>query len=71
MSEHEGLLDDERADSAVLVVVHVRAADTNRAHLDENFAFFRLRQRACLEPDVVRTVKRGDEVGLGCHSGWI
>jgi hypothetical protein len=71
MAEHERLLDDERPDPAVLVVVHVGAADTDRVHLDEHVAFSELRHRARLEPDVVRAVERGHEVGRRRHRGWI
>ena len=61
MAEHQRLLDDERADPAVLVVVHVGPADTDGAHLDENVALSDLRQRTRLEADVVRPVQRGHE----------
>jgi len=70
MAEHERLLDDERPDPAVLVVVHVGPADTDRVHLDEHVAFSELRQSARLEPDVVRAVQRCDEVRRR-HRGWI
>jgi hypothetical protein len=51
--------------------VHVGPADTDGVHFDKNVALSELRQRARLDPDVLRAVKRGDYVGRGCHSGWI
>jgi hypothetical protein len=41
--EHEGALHDEAADPSVLEVVHIRAADSDRADAYQNLAWPRFR----------------------------
>jgi hypothetical protein len=69
VAEHQRLLDDEGADPAVLVVMHVGAAHTDRAHRNEDVSFSQVWERADLEPNVAGTVQRGHKVGG--HCGWI
>ena len=70
VAEHERLLDHERADPAVLVVVHVGAADADGPDLDEDIAVAERRERAHLEADIAFRVQDRGEVRVR-HCGWI
>ena len=62
--DHRGL-DDERADPAVLVVVHVGAADADGADLDEDLAGPGLGDRSVLHHEVALAAEDGARVGPG------
>src|SRR5215212_9264980 len=56
VAEDKRLIDDERADAPLLIVVDVRAADADGPDLDQDLFGPRFRDAYVFEPDVVRIV---------------
>jgi hypothetical protein len=55
--EHEWIVDDERPDSAVLVVMNIRAANTDRSNLYENVSIAQRRRQPIFDADISRAVE--------------
>jgi hypothetical protein len=56
------------ADPAVLVVVHIRATDPDRAHLDDHLVRAGDGHRMFLDAQVADAMENCCEVRLGCHT---
>jgi hypothetical protein len=54
VAEYQGLAHDEVGDPAMVVVVHVRATDPDRGHLDQHLEWPRLRYRGRAYRNLVR-----------------
>ena len=59
MAEYQGLPHHEVGDPAVVEVVHVRAADPDRRHLDQHLEQPRLRHRGRAYGNLVRLGQQG------------
>jgi hypothetical protein len=69
VSEHEWIADDRRPDSAVLVVVNIRAANTDGSDLDENIPIAQQWGQPIFDADISGAVKHRRDY-LACRHDY-